>query len=81
MQKDCSWNPSTCIFEKEKYLKIIANTSVITYDEVISVMDIVSTKMTNTIATNIPPGTRRRSDFSFRSHIGRDVADYAETSS
>ena len=27
------------------------------------------------------PGMRRRSDVSFRSHIGRDVADHAETSS
>ena len=29
----------------------------------------------------VPPGMRRRSDVSFRSHIGRDVADHAETSS
>ena len=28
-----------------------------------------------------PPGMRRRSDASFRSHIGRDFADQAETSS
>ena len=28
-----------------------------------------------------PPGMRRRSDVSFRSHIGRNVADHAETSS
>ena len=28
-----------------------------------------------------PPGMRRRSDVSFRSHIGRDVVDHAETSS
>ena len=28
-----------------------------------------------------PPGMRRHSDVSFRSHIGRDVADHAETSS
>ena len=31
----------------------IAVTSLITRDEIISVMDIVSTKMTNTIATNV----------------------------
>ena len=32
--------------------------------------------------TNIfPPGMRRCSGVSFRSHIGRDVADHAETSS
>ena len=28
-----------------------------------------------------PPGMRRRSDVSFRSNIGRDVADHAEMSS
>ena len=28
-----------------------------------------------------PPGMRRRSNVSIRSHIGQDVADYAETSS
>ena len=44
------WNPSTC--ENGKYLKSIADTSVIACDEIISVMDIVSTKMANTIATN-----------------------------
>ena len=27
-----------------------------------------------------PPGMRHRSDVSFRSHIGRDVADHAERS-
>ena len=52
-KKDDSWNPSTCICENSKYLKIIAVTSVITWDEIISVMDIVSTKMTNTLATNV----------------------------
>ena len=36
-----------------KYLKSIADTSVITYDEIISIMDIVSTKMTNTLATDV----------------------------
>ena len=28
-----------------------------------------------------PPGMRRRSNVSFMSYIGRDVADHAETSS
>ena len=37
----------------DKYLKIIADTSVITCDEIISVMDIVSIKVINTIATNV----------------------------
>ena len=35
-----------------KYFKNIADTAVITCDEIISVMDTVSTKMTNSIATN-----------------------------
>ena len=30
---------------------------------------------------SVPPGMQRRSDVSVRSHIGRDVADHAETSS
>ena len=37
-----------------KYLKSIADTSVIACDEVISVMDIVSTEKTNTIAKKVP---------------------------
>ena len=52
-KKDYSWNPSPCTYEKSKYLKSIADTSVSKYDEIISVMDIVSTKKTDTIATNI----------------------------
>ena len=45
-------NPSTCICENGKYLKSITDTSVIAYDEIMYVMDIVSTNMTNTITTN-----------------------------
>ena len=52
-KKDYSWNPSTCICENSKYLRSIGYTSVIKCDEIKSVMDAVSTKMTNTIATNI----------------------------
>ena len=52
-KKDYSWNPCTCICENSKYLKSITDTSVITCDEIISIMDIVTTKMTNTIATNV----------------------------
>ena len=51
-KKDYSWNPSTCIYENSKYLKGIADTSVIECDEIITVMDIVSTKSKNTITTN-----------------------------
>ena len=49
MQKD----PSTCIFHKDKYLKSIVDTSVIACDKFISAMDILSTKMINTIAMNV----------------------------
>ena len=54
-KKDCSWNPRACICENSKYLKSIADTLVIACDKIISVsvIDIVSTKMTNTIATNV----------------------------
>ena len=52
-KKDYNWNPSTCIYENDKYLKSIADTSVITCDEIISVMDIVSTKITNTITSDL----------------------------
>ena len=50
-RKDYSWNPSTCICENRKYLKSIADASVIAFDEIISAMDIISTKIT--IATNV----------------------------
>ena len=52
-KKDYSWNPRTCTSENSKYLKNIADTSMIRCDEIISVIDIVSTKMTKTIATNV----------------------------
>ena len=52
-KKDYSCNPSTCICENSKYLKSIADTSVTECDEIISVMEIVSTKKTNTIAANV----------------------------
>ena len=52
-KKDSRWNPSTCICENNKYLKIISDDSKILRDEIISVMDITSTKMINTIATNV----------------------------
>ena len=52
-KKDYSWNPSTCICENNKYLKSIPDTSVIECDEIITVMDIASTKLTNTIVINV----------------------------
>ena len=45
--------PSTCIGESSKYLKIIADTSVIECDEITIGMDTTVTKKTNTIATNV----------------------------
>ena len=41
--------------ENSKYLKIITDTSVIVCDEIIDVMDIVSTKMVNKVARNTVP--------------------------
>ena len=54
-KKDYSLNPSTGTFENSKYLKKVADTSVIKCDEIIFVMDIVSIKMTysNKCANNI----------------------------
>ena len=52
-KKDYSWNPKTCISENRKYLKSIADSSVIKCDEIITVLDIISTKKTNTIAVNV----------------------------
>ena len=39
--------------ENSKYLKNIADTSVIECNEIVTVMDIVSAKKTNTVATNV----------------------------
>ena len=47
--KNDNWNSSTSTYENSKYLKSIANTC----DEIISVMDTLLTKNTNTIATNV----------------------------
>ena len=49
--KNYSWHPSTCVSENSKYLKSKADTSDTECDEIIIVMDIASTKKTNTIAT------------------------------
>ena len=49
-KKDYSWNPNTSISENSKHLKSIADTSIIEWDEIITAMDILSTKMTNTLA-------------------------------
>ena len=52
-KNDHSLNPGTCICENSKYLKNISNDSNIVNVEIISGMNIVSTKMTNTIALNV----------------------------
>ena len=52
-EKDYSWNPNTCICKNCKYLKSIADTLVTECDEIVFIMNIVSTKKTNTIATNV----------------------------
>ena len=52
-KKDYSWNPCACICENSKYLKSISGTSVIALDEMISVMNIVSSKTTNAIAQSV----------------------------
>ena len=52
-KKDYCWNPSTCICENSKYLKSIPDNFVIECDKIISVMEIVSTKKTNNIASKV----------------------------
>ena len=50
-KKVYSWNPTTCMCDNSNYLKSIADSSVIACDEIISVMNTVSTKRKKTIAT------------------------------
>ena len=49
--KNYSWNLSMCIYENSKDFKSI--TSVTESDEIITIMDVVSTEITNTIARNV----------------------------
>ena len=49
--KDYSWNPSTCICEKGKYLKGIPDTLVIVCEKIINATDRVSLNKANTIPT------------------------------
>ena len=56
-QKDHSWNPSKCICENSKYLESVTDTSVNECDEIVIVIDNLSTKKTNTIATNVTSTT------------------------
>ena len=52
-KKYYKWNLRTCTCENSKYLKSIANTSVIKCDKIITVLDIVATKITDTTARNV----------------------------
>ena len=48
-----SWNPCTCICENTMYLRSVADTSVTKCDEILIVMNNLSTQRTNTITTNV----------------------------
>ena len=52
-KKNYSRNPCTRTCDNSKYLKSVVDTSVITFDETITLMDIVSTKKANAIVINI----------------------------
>ena len=52
-KKDYSWNPGTSIYENSNYSKSITDTSVTECDEIMIVIDNVSTKKTTTIAKNV----------------------------
>ena len=52
-EKDYSWNPIICICENSKYLKGVIDTSVTKCDEIVIVMNTLSTKKTNNITTNV----------------------------
>ena len=53
-KKDYIQSPNDKYKYNDKYLKSIGDTSLIECDEIISLMDVLSTKMTSTIATNVP---------------------------
>ena len=53
LKEDYSWNPSTCIFDKSKYFKSIADDSVVECDEILSTTYILSKNVTITISTNV----------------------------
>ena len=61
-EKDYSWNPGTCICENSKYLKSIANDSVIACNDVEIFIDSVSIKMTHTAPTNVTSTASINSD-------------------
>ena len=62
IKKDYGWNPSTYTCDISKSSKSIADISVIASDETVYVMDIASTKMTNTIATRVSINSHNEED-------------------
>ena len=52
-EKDYSWNPSRCICENSIHLKSLVDTSVTECDEIVIVMNNLTLKKTNIIATNV----------------------------
>ena len=52
-EKDYGWNLRTCICENNRYLKGIADDWVIVCDEIKSVIDSISTNVTNAISANV----------------------------
>ena len=52
-KKDYSWNSSTCTCKKSRHLKSTVDNLVIAFNEIISVMDNVSTNVANTISSNV----------------------------
>ena len=61
-KKDYDWNPSTYICENGRYLKHIADTSVIASNKFMNAADTVSTNATNTIPTNFTTAVSVKSD-------------------
>ena len=52
-KKDFSWNPNICICKNSRYFKSAVDNSVIVCDQIINVIESVSTNVTNTISTNV----------------------------
>ena len=52
-KKDYSSNPSTCIYNNNRYLKSFVVDSVIAFDEIINDADSVSTNVASTKQTNV----------------------------
>ena len=62
MQKSHGPNTSTYLCEISRYLKSFIDDSLIVYDEIISIVDIVSINVTNVVSTNVTSTTSINSD-------------------